>query len=174
MGSLAEQGLMQKSVIGMPASKGFSLLEILVVILIIGITLGFALLAFGDFGAERRVRVAAEHFMSIVQFAEQQAILEAGTLGIKVKPDSYQIFRFSPDGYWEAGSGSSIFKEQLFPSQVLAKLNNQAPTGEKPEIVINSFGNMTPFTLTLSSNQDNLLTIIGKADGQVTLTYEQK
>ncbi len=36
--------------------NGFTLIEILVVIVIVGITLSFALLAFGDFGSERRIR----------------------------------------------------------------------------------------------------------------------
>ncbi len=46
-----------KLVIGMKNHKGFTLIEILIVLMIIGITLSFAILSFGDFGEGRKVKV---------------------------------------------------------------------------------------------------------------------
>ncbi len=60
MGNLAEQVLMQRLATGMRRNKGFTLIEILIVIVIIGITIGFALLAFGDFGESKRIIAALE------------------------------------------------------------------------------------------------------------------
>ena len=41
-------------------NKGFTLIEVMVVVVIIGITIGFAMLSFGDFGQSRRLLTAAE------------------------------------------------------------------------------------------------------------------
>ena len=85
---------MQKSETGMTRPKGFTLIEILIVIVIIGITIGFALIAFGDFGEGKRIRFAAEQLINTIKLSQQKAILESSTLGLKVDQSSYRVFKF--------------------------------------------------------------------------------
>ncbi|WP_133127303.1 type II secretion system minor pseudopilin GspH [Legionella nagasakiensis] len=169
---------MQKLVIGMQIHnsapfykvKGFTLLEILVVLIIIGITLGFALLAFGDFGEKRRIIVAAEQFTHYVKLAQQQAILEASTLGIHFNKQTYQILRFTSSGHWQPLPQKGIFHTQKIPSNTTFDWETEKKKGEFPEIIINASGDTTPFTLYFGSNKTSkLAAVIGKHDGSIIL-----
>ncbi len=161
---------MPKLVTGMRIKSGFTLVEILVVVLIIGITIGFALLAFGDFGGSRRVVVAAEQFAGYVRLVQQQAILEASTLGIRLNKQGYQVFRFNVSGNWQAMPSKTIFHAQHFPDSTVINLENRTNKKESPEIIINSSGDMTPFKLHFGSERQRyVITVIGSHDGHVAL-----
>lgn len=161
---------MPKLVIGMKNNQGFTLIEILVVLLIIGITLGFAMLAFGDFGGNRRIIVAAEQFVNYVKFIQQDAILETGTLGIKFDKNGYQVMRFIPLKNWQSMPNKGVFHQQHFPSNALVHLENDASKIDGPQIIINAAGDMSAFKLTLgSSKQPNIANVIGGRDGTIVL-----
>lgn len=149
---------------------GFTLIEILVVLLIIGITLGFALLAFGDFGGQRRIVIAAEQFVNYVKFIQQEAILETGTLGITFNQTGYQVMRFQPPNNWQFIPKTGVFHHHKFPSNAVVNFENSAAKIGEPQIIINAAGDMTPFTLKFSSTkQVNIANVIGSQDGTVAL-----
>lgn len=161
---------MLKLVIGMKNKAGFTLIEILVVLFIIGITLGFAMLAFGDFGSKRRIVIAAEQFVNYVKFIQQEAILETGTLGILFDSNSYQVMRFQPLKNWQFMPKKGIFHQQHFPHNAIIHLENNLTKKGEPQIVINAAGDMTPFRLNLGSNEEeNIAKVIGEQDGSIAL-----
>lgn len=160
---------MQKLEIGMSNNKGFTLIEILVVLFIIGITIGFALLAFGDFGAKRRVVLASEQFVTYVKLAQQQAILETSTLGITVNNNSYQASRYSLSNSWQLFPAKSIFRKYTFPSEALLKFQSQLSQGTHPQIVINESGDMNAFTLTVNIKGEVVAVIVGHHNGLIEL-----
>ena len=161
---------MLKLVTGMRVKRGFTLIEILVVVLIIGITLGFAMLAFGDFGGSRRIQVAAEQFVSYVKLVQQQAILESSTLGIKLNGNSYQALRFQAKANWQPLSHHKIFHVQHFPEQAVTHLITKRNKTGTPEIVINASGDLTPFKLQIgTAKHANLVTIVGQHNGNISL-----
>ena len=161
---------MLKSVIGMQNKGGFTLIEILVVVLIFGITLGFALLAFGDFGRTRQLIISAEQFINYIKFAEQQAILETSTLGIVVDVQGYQLVRLQSRTHWQSMPHKAIFHHQRFPSNAIVHLDNSVKGHGSPQIIINSSGDITAFTLNLGSDeQTNIVQVIGARNGDVSL-----
>ena len=156
------------------SSHGFTLIEILVVMLIIGITLGFALLAFGDFGSKRRIVMATEHFVNYVKFVQQQAILEASTLGIRIHKNSYQVVRFQTPAHWQVMSQKQVFHQQHFPEDTVVRLENLTAEKGNPQIIINSSGDMTAFKLNISSVKHiDIAQVIGTHNGAVVMRLLQ-
>lgn len=162
---------MQKLVIGMRNNQGFTLIEIMIVIVIIGITVGFALIAFGDFGESKRIVFAAEQLVNNLHLAQQQAILETRTLGLRIDNKGYQILQLQNNTQWSSLSNKGIFKVTYFPPNTVITLNisNRPPIGAPP-ILITSSGEMTPFTLTIgSAKESNLVVLMGSRNGDLKI-----
>lgn len=146
---------------------GFTLIEILVVLVIIGITMTFAMLAFGDFGASRRVLLATEQFVNFVNLTEQQAILETNTLGIFVDSTSYQVYRLTENGTWNIFPSNSIFRRYYFPAQATLKLDSDISSSNSPQIIVNESGDMNPFQLTVLLKNKEITRVIGEHNGNM-------
>jgi general secretion pathway protein H len=73
-------------------NAGFSLLELLVVIVIIGIAVSFATLAFGDNQAERMSH-KSKQLGALIDLAKEQAIFNSQELGLLFTKDSYSFYR---------------------------------------------------------------------------------
>jgi general secretion pathway protein H len=146
---------------------GFSLIEILVVLFIIGITLSFALLSFGDFGEKRRIIVAAEQFTNYIRFIQHQAILENNLYRILIQPNSYQAQQFHPPEQW------SFINSRLFLKQILPKGMHIRLVGDDKkthQIIIDASGTTKAFQLQFGSIQTPFLgTIVHDSKGQITV-----
>ncbi|MFZ4077785.1 MAG: type II secretion system minor pseudopilin GspH, partial [Legionellaceae bacterium] len=158
---------------GMPAKKtclsqGFTLIEILVVLTILGITLGFALVSFGDFGAGRRMTSDVEHIKQVFELVQEQAILESTPYAINIKKTGYAVLRFSPPSQWEAIPTNPWFKGKLFSNGLVAHL--ESSTKIKSMIIIHPSGTISPFRLTFESTKTSKkLTLIGQDNGKITM-----
>ena len=160
---------MLKLEIGMSNKDGFTLVEILVVLLIIGITIGFALLAFGDFGAKRRVVMASEQFVNFVKLVQQQAIMETSTLGIYIDNNSYQALRFDSSSNWQQFPAHSIFRRHAFPAQATIQFQPKVASSHNPQIIINESGDMSAFKLAVRIKNDDVAIIAGHHNGSIVL-----
>ncbi|VEG90136.1 type II secretion system minor pseudopilin GspH [Legionella spiritensis] len=152
-------------------NSGFTLIEILVVLVIVGITLTMTLLAFGDFGAGRKALMSAEQFVSYVKLVQQRAILEVTTLGINIDRGGYETYRFDNDTIWQPMSQQSLFHWKPFPKNVVVALNTRIRNHDKrPDIVINPSGDMSPFTITFGTmEKPEIATVYGQHNGKIVL-----
>ena len=145
-------------------SSGFTLIEILVVLVILGITASVALLAFGDFGESRRVEAEAKRFLQKTRLIRHHALLEATTYGMKIMPTSYEIFRFTPPNTWTPAT-STLLKPYTFPQKTLLYLNIQS-TGKKNWVVFQASGEITPFTINFGlKKQPNIAHVVAEDNG---------
>lgn len=156
----------------MSSDRGFTLVEILVVLLIVGITISFAMLSFDDFGAKRRIVFATEEFVRHVNLVQHQAILEMSTFGILVDKNSYQVYRYADSTHWSAVSKNHIFTKHFFPSQAILKFQPQINTRGTPQIVINESGDMNPFQLLVGVKDSVISMISGSHSGAMTINIK--
>jgi general secretion pathway protein H len=151
--------------------RGFTLIEVLVVIVIISIIATGSLVAFGDFGASRKAIVFAEQFSSYLKLVRQRAILEMNTLGINVTKEGYETFRFEQGKVWQAMPKNSLFHWQSFPAKVVVTLHSTIKNNTRtPDIIIQSSGDMSEFTLDFGTlAEPNKVTLVGQHNGEIFL-----
>ncbi len=165
-----EKASIAKLEIGMRSKCGFTLIELLVVLVIIGITLTFALLSFGDFGAKRRLVTQSEQLINQIKCVQQQAMLEATPFSIRFATNSYRIFRFKPPQQWVPIQPQPTSAQHIFSAHAIMHFSSQS-SPDHTTLLIESSGDMSPFELSVGfKQQPKLVTIIGSANGTLTLT----
>lgn len=156
-------------VTGMKNRKGFTLIEMLVVLVIIGLIIGGALLAFGDFGRKRHMMMAAEQFVNDLIFVQQEALLETTTLGVKIDQNGYQVWRFQAPNDWQPMVKHTIH-QRYFRKNLNIWLEQQSQPKHTPQIIINAAGEMTPFILHFGDQKEQVsLNVVGKQNGTLSL-----
>lgn len=135
--------------------RGFTLLEILVVVLIIGIVLSLATLAFRD-DINDRLQTEARRLAALLTLASQEAVLQGGELAVVFGPRGYH-FQVLEEDAW-ADAHDPILRERQLADDLTLFIEIEGeearPAGkdaekQPPRVYLLSSGEMTPFTLTL-------------------------
>ncbi len=79
------------------SARGFTLLELLVVVLLIGLLTSLAVLGIQGRSPRERQREAAQQLLARMQLAREEAVLRAQSLGIRLLPDGYRFFELTED-----------------------------------------------------------------------------
>lgn len=183
--------------------KGFTLLEIMLVILLVGmISVGVVMTLPTSAGLDKDSQWHAQRFSSLLQFAQDQALISNKELGIEFSDQHYQFAfydlrekKWRPfvdsliNGYTEIPD--SIVSEYSLSDSVWGKLQDQdnsdslfekeyADDDEEEEVEINpqvfimSSGEVTPFNYRFYALGDdqNAVTIKVSMTGQIEVLYE--
>jgi len=130
-------------------TRGFTLLELLIVLVIIGITVSFIVLSLGlknpqDELKEQGVRIAA-----LMQLASEESILLGTELALQFNGDGY-FFLNLKDDHWLEIKNDQIFRQREIPEHIAIDVSVEgASIGER--IYFFSTGEISPFVLTLNS-----------------------
>ena len=176
-------------------ARGFTLLEILVVLVIIAVMAGLLVFAFND-SPQRRLRREANDLAMLLNAVVDEAVMRGVELGAVVDENGYRFVMFNPETkQWQAAVERGLAEHQ-FPEHYVvdfaldgAEVNQQAieraklfaQRGEseqvRPLILILSSGEMLPFTLTLSladdkSDSEEAHTISLHSDGLNPVTVD--
>ena len=138
-----------------PRQRGFTLIEILVAMVIIGIVLGVALLRLNNNDSETELKQESARLARMMQLADQQAIFSAQEIGLLLERDGYEFMAFDDDNKWQA-LDDDLLKKKKLPEQVDvtltidgAEISFNRSDEEKPipQIVFFSSGEWTAFEL---------------------------
>jgi general secretion pathway protein H len=158
-----------------PQRRGFTLIEILVIVVILAVLAGAVTLAIGGVGGERQLAREAEQLRALVSYACEQAERGGRDIGISLDTHGYQ-FNVSNRTEWEpAGSNELRPREWLggaFPRLTRdgrqIQIAEKAP--DKPQLVCFASGELTPFRMDLAlADLPHLYRLDGEMSGDVTL-----
>ena len=164
----------------MRVARGFTLLEVLVVVVIIGVMATVAVLSIGNRSLDDRLALEARRLQELFTLAADEAVLQGVELGFVQTPEGYE-FLLLKDGRWipleDAGPlRARALAEPFYLSlqvdgrTVAPQRTDDAKVELKPQVVLLSSGDATEFTLELRARQyDAYYRLQGDVLGRTTL-----
>lgn len=162
----------------MPASRvhrvtGFTLIEILIVIVIIGSLASLAVLNLGGADRTRQLETEARRLHAVLRMAAEEAVFQAEEYGLLVQSDGYQFVRLDPGtGRWLASAGREFephviaagFEMRL---QVEGEVPALAPQKQidEPAVLLLSSGEVTPFLIEMRFTEEEGRSFLIASDG---------
>jgi type II secretion system protein H len=93
---------------------GFTLLELLVVVVIVAILFTYTTLAIRSDSPEEIIKKEAQRMERLVQLALEESILRGEEYGIEIFIDGYRFLRYN-ENQWQAISGDKILRQRELP-----------------------------------------------------------
>lgn len=172
--------------------RGFSLIEILVVIVIVGIVMSIAVLSLTLVGGDRDVRTEAQRVVSLIEVAQDDSMLQGREFGLEFMQGSYRFVELDPfTGQWIEIVDDTLRMREL-PEELELDLfiedrrvlldPDPASTDEDerdveayaPHVLIFSSGDMTPFELHfLRGIDDTTVAIRGDLAGSIEFVGDE-
>ena len=177
----------------MKRNQGFTLLEVLLVIMIIGLLAKIVVPSVAWGGAEERIEKAAKRFKVVFDLASEFAMINNAELGVILKDNNYRFVtfdgtrwvNFQPEKYFEPSDHEEGFELELeleglpwaennLLGEVTFNVEEEDDDDGKemlsPQIFVLSSGDITPFRLTFSFKPDiGEDTIVYKVWGEFTV-----
>jgi general secretion pathway protein H len=169
-----------------PGNGGFTLIEILVVIVIIGVVIAGALLSLSFTGPDRELHTEGERLVDLMNYAQEQGELQTRELGLYCTDHSYKFLAFDARrNLWVSIDDDDALRARTLPDAiklqldvegrevVLASLADEqkkkiAPADLQPHVMIFSNGDLTSFRVTLErEGTDQTVTLLPDRQGKI-------
>ena len=146
---------------------GFTLIEVLVVLVLIGIIISFAVLKVGGDQRADELNRAARTFAAVLELASDTAISRGEEWGVRVDSEGYRFLVLGQDEQdkekrekWIDVENDPVFRSRAWERGMRvelelegrdAVLEDAGEEQDKPSILLLSSGEMTPFIATFSA-----------------------
>jgi general secretion pathway protein H len=166
-------------------SKGFTLVEILVVVVIMAIVISLAVLSIGTTGRDTQLDEESRRIEGLVGLLHERALLEGRDFGLRIEPAAYEFVVYdSHRDRWTTLDQEHEFRHRDLPKGVSFQLELDSqivvikPIDRKltsdaappaPQLAIAASGEGTPFRLTLlRDGTASRASVDGDALGKIT------
>lgn len=167
-----------------PRTAGFTLLELLVVVTIVGVFVGAAVLSTGISGDDRDIEREAFRLTSLLDLVREEALMQNRDYGLLFAESGYGFYLYdSLQLAWiEPGADELLSTHDLDDELGLAlriedrdvniarNIDTEETDAPQPQVMILSTGEMTPFEATLYRDFDGLSRIVrAQFDGSLEI-----
>ena len=135
--------------------RGFTLIEIVVVLFIMATMAGIALLALGDAGRGDKLKAEATRLHDAMALASEEAQMRGAAIGTNIESSDYRFSVWHVD-HWQALEQDPILRAHRLPEGMHLTLDRPAPAPDKPgdagrpDLIFYSSGESTAFQLGLA------------------------
>ncbi len=139
---------------------GFTLIEVLVVVLIIGIIITFAALSLGNRALDSQLDNEGERLHQLFALAAEDAEMQGLELGWRYTQDGYEFLALNDSGVWEP-FGAGPLRGRPLPDVLYIDLSVEGRTvppsspqdkTTEPQVLLLSSGDASPFRLDLHAH----------------------
>ena len=165
-------------------ASGFTLLEVLVVIVIIGIITSMAMVSTRVLGGDHEMDQEARRLVAVLTQAREDAMLEGRDVGLRIDARGYDFMHY--DGrieQWELVGEDPLLHERSLPDGLEASLLLEsrsvrlpprvAPTERErplPQVVLMASGDLVPFEVRLErAGTQEIRAVVGSAAGKLEI-----
>ena len=104
-------------------ASGFTLLEVLVVMVIVGIIVSMAVISVNVLGRDREMDQEARRLQAVLDQAREDAMLEGRDLGLRIDARGYDFVRYDArKDHWDTIPGDPLLRERSWPDGLEAEL----------------------------------------------------
>jgi general secretion pathway protein H len=153
-------------------SRGFTLLEVITVVFIIGVIVSFAGLSVSQ-NQDHRVRDEAERIVHLLRLGSEEAVLQGRELAMQISKEGY-LFVTLEGEKWVPLEGDNLFRKREFPDLFTIELEMwrkkmNLDDDKFQRIKMLSSGEMDPFVLLLKLEEGGFYTLTGDLTGQLEM-----
>jgi general secretion pathway protein H len=180
-------------------SRGFTLIEILVVVVIIGVITAGAMLSVSVIGQDRELEKETERLAGLLNYAKEQAEVQTRELGLELTEHGYTFLAFDPRrGLWDDVQEDDALRAREMPEGLTLGLvvegrpvalnrpkdkkkpekddkgNDLPDTKRQPDLMIFSNGDLTSFELSMARDgTDRKETLMADDQGVINVVDEK-
>jgi len=160
---------------------GFTLLEVLVVLVIIGIITAMAVVSTGVLGGDHQMEEEAQRLQAVLAQAREESMLDGRDVGLRVDRQGYDFLRYNGRvAAWEPVVDDTLLRERELPEGLNATLRLEArevelepraaPTEDEPaqpQVLVLASGDVVPFEILLRRDgTEEIRRIAGTIEGK--------
>lgn len=161
---------------------GFTLIEILVVVIIIAVVTSIAVLSVGVLGKDRGLETEGDRYADVAAAATEQAQLEGRDFGIFFSASHYEILTYvTRRQRWESVPDDRLYAIHELPAGVVTKLEiegkpivfaeDKPGQVRLPQVLLYSSGDVSPYRLSFGrEGSEDTWSVDGNADGTLKVT----
>ena len=150
------------------ACRGFTLLELMIVVALIGVLLGMVSFATGPNPA-RQARQQADAIVRLIEQLRDRAVLDGQEFGLRLSREGFRALRLNEQG-WQPLSALQFWADEVQPQLMVDGYAVPLGADQGPaQLLMLSSDEISAFNLTLASEERHWLSLGSDGLGEVLI-----